>query len=227
LWLIIKWHKIKLQHSILKEFAQDGRLKQLAFYLQIKGYGKSVIYNYNYNKLSKISGLSWKTCQRYTKTLIKLGCCEAHGNNLLFKNQISSFPNNDKFKLKFEIGAYKHILNQLYYLVIKNNYKQQYYNAAKKYGKNRKVLKNLTKVIKSQIFFSSRSLAKILNVSNVTANKIVKKLHNDKVIHISQRFKYLGNMSYAEFRHFARSVNYYIVYRCGKVFRHQGIVVAI
>jgi len=219
-----------IHYSILHDFAEQGRIKQLAYFLQVKGYTKSVIYDFNYNKLSKLTNLHWKTCKRYTENLISMGYCEIHGNNLLFKNQIKLLPNDKKAKVIFgiQIKSFSSILNQLYAKVITNNHNQQLYNSGKsKRIKNKKVLRILKKSLLKEIHISSRSIAKLLNVSFVTANKIISDLNKLSYLKTKPKIIEISEMSYSKFlltKRFDYSKGY-LFYKKGIMFRHCGIVV--
>ena len=217
---------MRVYYSILKDFACKGRLKQLAFYLTIKDRTNSIIYNYNPHRLSKFTGLHHRTIKRYVNNLISMGYCELHKNNLTFKNQSRIIDKND-YLFKIETGAYQHILNQLYYSLIKNNYNQQFYNAAKKYSKNRNLIKRLNGQIKSEIFISSRSIGKLLGVSFVKANSIINKLSKNNVIRSEVRIKFIKRMTHKEFKLFIEYSKGFYLYKDNSCYLHQGRLLAI
>lgn len=212
-----------LLNDILKTSTDEKLIKPLAFYLFVKHRTKSIIYNYNPHRLSKITKLNYRTCQKYTDLLINAGLCEIHNGNLLFKNQ---FKLGSGYRHKLEQGTIKHIVNQLYSILILNNKKQQRFNAGNKISKNRKLKKILTGRIEKDIFFSSRSIARTLSVSRSTVANILKKLKSDKILFFKERLKFIKSMRYNEFSLFIRNIDNPFRYRLikGCLYLHQGIL---
>lgn len=211
-----------LLNNILQDSVDDRLIKPLAFYLIVKSRTNSIIYNYNPNRLSKIAKLNYRTCQKYVDLLINAGFCEIHNKNLVFKNQ---YKLGSGYRHKLEHGSFKHVVNQLYSIMILNNKKQQRFNAANKICTNKTVKKILTKSIENNIFFSSRSIARTLGVSRSSAMGILSKLKSDKILTIEERLKFIKFMKGKEFalfvRHVDNSFNYRFINGC--LYLHQGI----
>lgn len=154
--------------------------------------------------------------------LVNAGLCEIHKGNLLFKNQ---YKIGGGYRHKLERGTFKHIVNQLYSILLLNNKRQQRHNAGNKISKNKKLKKILTKRIENEIFFSSRSIAKTLSVSRSNGMNILKKLRSDNILNYEERLKFIKPMKYSEFSLFIRNIdnpfNYRLVKGC--LYLHQGI----
>lgn len=218
---------IQLHHNLLEQAVKQKAIKELAFYLNVKSKTNSIIYDYNYKRLSNITGLSWQTCKKYTNKLIGMGFVVKHKDNLLFRNQFKINTAKKKFWHKLKEGTFRHTLNQIYSLLIVNNKKQQKFNVAKKYGSNKKLRLILTNRIESEVFFSIRSVAKLFAVSNTTAINILNKLENNKIIIRKEKLKFIKFISIKELQSFIKncSDSYHYRYRRGCLFLHQGFTV--
>lgn len=211
-----------LLNNILQDAKDDKLIKPLAFYLIAKSRTNSVIYNYNPHRLSKITKLNYRTCQKYVDLLVNNGLCEIHKGNLTFKNQ---YKLGKGYRHKLEHGSFKHVVNQLYSIILLNNKKQQRFNAANKISTNKTLKKILTKSIENNIFFSSRSIARTLGVSRSSAINILRKLKSDKIINIEERLKFIKFMKGREFVLFVKHIDNPFNYRFkeGCLYLHQGI----
>lgn len=154
--------------------------------------------------------------------LINAGFCEIHNKNLTFKNQ---YKLGSGYRHKLEHGSFKHVVNQLYSILLLNNKKQQRFNAGNKISKNKALKKILTKSIENNIFFSSRSIAKTLSVSRSKAMNILRKLKSDKIITYEERLKFIKFMRGKEFALFVKNIDNPFNYRFNKgcLYLHQGI----
>ena len=222
---LFKGYYLYLLNAILQTSTDKKLIKPLAFYLLVRHRTNSIIYNYNPHKLSKITKLNYRTCQKYTDLLINAGLCEIHNGNLLFKNQ---YKLGSGYRYKLEQGTFKHIVNQLYFILLLNNKKQQRYNAGNKISRNKKVKKILTRSIEKDIFFSSRSIARTLSVSRSNGMNILKKLKFDKILSCEERLKFIKFIKWNEFSLFTKNIDNPFNYRFikGCLYLHQGIVIA-
>lgn len=211
-----------LLNNILQDSKDKRLIKPLAFYLIVKSRTNSVIYNYNPHRMSKITKLNYRTCQKYVDLLINAGLCELHNRNLIFKNQ---YKLGSGYRHKLEHGSFKHVVNQLYSILILNNKKQQRFNAGNKISTNKAVRKTLTKSIENNIFFSSRSIARTLGVSRSSAMNILSKLKSNKILSIEERLKFIKFIKAKEFVLFVKNVDNSFNYRFikGCLYLHQGI----
>ncbi len=211
-----------LLNNILQDAKDDKLIKPLAFYLIVKSRTNSVIYDYNPHRLSKIAKLNYRTCQKYVDLLVNNGLCEIHQGNLVFKNQ---YKLGSGYRVKLEHGSFKHVVNQLYSIIILNNKKQQRFNAGNKISTNKTVKKILTKSIENNIFFSSRSIARTLGVSRSSAMNILRKLKANRIITTEERLKFIKLMRGKEFALFVRHIDNPFNYRFikGCLYLHQGI----
>lgn len=211
-----------LLNNILQEAKDDKLIKPLAFYLIVKSRTNSIIYDYNPHRLSKITKLNYRTCQKYVDLLINAGFCELHNKNLTFKNQ---YKLAGGYRHKLEHGSFKHVVNQLYSILILNHKKQQRFNAANKICTNKTVKKTLTKSIENNIFLSSRSIARTLELSRSTVMNILKKLQSNRIIKYEERLKFIKFMKGKEFALFVRNIDNSFNYRFikGCLYLHQGI----
>lgn len=157
--------------------------KENAFWLLLKLRTKGVVYNWDYNKLKQITGLSRHVVKRNLEILINQGLIKEYGKNL----NLSSFRlfKNKEIKLVYsdisEKDEYKKILYKLRHLHFKFHIinRQQYVRSTKdgiaKKGVNKLLLKKIKKLRKLDISleessykgvcFGYRKVSKLLGIS--------------------------------------------------------------
>lgn len=221
---LFRFKDMKIHQNLIEQAISYKAIKPLAFYALVKHRTSSIIYNANYKRLANITGLSWQTCKKYTEKLIKMGFVARHKNNLLFRNQFKVDKTIHKLRHKLKEGNFKHILNQIYSLLLLNNKRQQKFNVAKKYGTNKKVKKIITSKIEDEIFFSTRSVAKLFAVSKTTAVNLLNSLQKNNIIKREPKLKFIKNMSVKELKHFITYSDNPFRYRYNKghLYLHQG-----
>ncbi len=191
-----------IEVNLLQYYAKAGYFKQFSLFIKLKAkYSNSIIFNYNINKIANRTGLSHKTCERYMRKLFILGCLEMQGNHLLLKNQLKMWSKiSDVKPLRLTIEtrpftSYQGIKERLQCLLIKENNRQQEFNNITQSGityrtqlldgKNKAKAKRLYNAdandstyehIGNRCFNSSRSVGRLLNVSNTTANNVIRNL---------------------------------------------------
>ena len=186
--------------NLLHYFAANGWIKQYSLFIKLKSkYSNSIIYDYNINKIAIRSGLAHKTCKRYMNKLFALGCVKMHGDHLILVNQQKIWEKiSGNIKPLRRIidtrpwTSYKGIMERLQYLLIKENSKQQRYNSKKKSEINyRKSIDCETKdFVGEQIirncYNSSRQVARLFNISQVSGNSLIRNLVRKQYIRTEQ-----------------------------------------
>jgi len=73
----------KISFQVMQHFADQRRMRDLAFYVKVKGlYKNSTIYNYSVRRLSQLIDMSPSTVHGYMKRLEADGLIRRHSNNL-------------------------------------------------------------------------------------------------------------------------------------------------
>lgn len=219
---------MKVNVRILQEISKQGYIKQFALYFFIKQLTrKGKIYNFNPNRLAKLTGIHHKTADKYSKKLLNLGLAKIHHDNFCLVSQ--KHLTEKKLYWKINEGTYKHILNQLNSMVIRAAYNQQLHNVAKKSYPNCKSNKLIRKIAlkkaKYNIYFSSRSIAKLFSVSHSKTIEILNKLRNDKILNFHWNIKFIKKARFSEFKvlNSFDNKNYYF-YKGGCIYQHCGVI---
>ena len=193
----------KIDYSTLKYCIENNIFKPFVLYTKIKAcYNHSIIYNYNPNKLAKLTGLHHKTITRYVKKLIQHNLAELHHGNLLFKKPL--YKKGTKF-LYIETRpwiTFNEIKERIETLLLHSNAIMQSFNIYGKCGKNRgnlserqkrKARKHFSKLNLAEIesnpdiLFTTRGIGRLFNFSHSTAANMLKKLTKRKYIKTSRR----------------------------------------
>lgn len=106
------------------DLAEKGLLKEFAFFLYFKSkYRNSCIFDYSQKSVSEKFDLSRPIVKKYVDKLLKLGWCEMHHGNLIFKKlkNIDTFYHKRIYRLRVsQRGGVKGVLRTLRLLVLKN-----------------------------------------------------------------------------------------------------------
>lgn len=186
--------------GLLEYSAKTKMLKQITFFYMVKAKFKhSIIYNYTPNKLAKLTGLHWKTTDRYVKRLIKEEFCELRDGHLLFKRV--NMKRGKKIVETRPYTSFDGMLKRIYTVLLINNKKQQEFRIATNYGINidklnprlkRKALRqaDLSRGLgSSKPITSIHGASKIFNTSKVTAQKVLKSLKEHHYIDLKPLIK--------------------------------------
>lgn len=181
-------------------------LKPLALYYLVKAkYNHSIIYNYTPNKLSKLTGLHWKTITRYVKKLQDHGLVEFRDGHLLFKK----YQEGIKKRLATRpYTSFDGILNRIYFLILMNNKAQQTYNCVKKHGIYVETMNERTRkkaLRKANIQRPSlesvqtpvvtvRGASKLFNLSNNSAFNILSNLKKKNYLNFTPLIEKVGKI---------------------------------
>jgi len=105
----------------LKELADNGRLKDFAYFLYLKSlYSNSCIFNYTQKSLSVKSKIPVSRVKSCVKSFLESGWCRIHRGNLVF-NKLKSFDHKKKKIIEsIEITNPKQILKDLRKLILNN-----------------------------------------------------------------------------------------------------------
>lgn len=191
---------------------RNGFLKQFSFYVFFKEYFEknTIIYNFTYHKIAKMIGIHPKTAERYVKKLIQQKYCEIYGNNLHFRSQAKITKDLElKFKggkaLECELDQ-KDILNNFYKIFLKINANRQEYRI-KKPADNGTALLQHPENRDFNIYFSGRSIGRLLNCSHVTGLKRLKRLHKEKYLFCKRWIEKIRKITWDEFSQIIYSLN--------------------
>lgn len=195
--------------NLLILLAANGAIKPFALFIKIKSmFEHSIIYNFNYHKIAKLTGLADRTVKLYIKRLIKYNLVEIRDGHLLFRNQEKVWAElSDTKTVRRTIEtrrwtSFSGILQRLQCLLIKENNRQQEFNTIARFGttyrtqlldgRNKRKAKKLysgtspIEKIGNSCFNSSRSIARLLKVSHTTANNVIRNLVKKNYIRTEQ-----------------------------------------
>ena len=240
-----------------EEMVKAGHLKQFALYIQLKAkYKHSIVYNYSYYKVARLSGLNPKTVKRYVSKLKKYGLVQETDGNLLFTGADKVKEGLDRKPRRYietrPWTSYRGILNRIQYLLISNNIRLQEYNAIVHFGQikgksnlGRKELKQAIrthsdngrlKVLDSEksdvVLNSSRQIARLLNTSKTTANHILNELKAKKYLKFKERIEKLGKVKYCpllmqDIKDMNESLQGFFYLHNGFLYKHRGIEIKL
>lgn len=227
-------------------------IKPFALYCFVKNtyHKNTIIYNYNYNKIAKLTGVHPKTAKRYINRLLKEGFCEIQSDNLHFKAQARIVKEVDldktiKQHLTCELKNVKEVTDNLYLLLIKNNAIQQEYMAKHRHVDFNVADNELAKYNKFQwneiikrhfvanekrdmnIYFSSRSIGKLTSKSHVTALRFLRRLRKGKFLTFTSKIEKIKKVKLSEYFSYINVLNSFrqsfYFYKKGYLNCHHGL----
>ena len=226
-------YSTRLNIKLLQYAVKEKIDKPIALYYLVRAkYKNGTFYNYTPYKLSKQTGLHYKTVNRYVKRLMAHGLAEMNDKNLVIKKA----PEKSK-TVSIQTApymSYKSMQRRIRLKLIQDNQYRQQYNIAVNFGKSfnllsptdkkRAMKRCLNKPVEldSEItpVITCTSAGRLFGRSKITANKYIHDLvkHNyittkNKIIRITkfaslgthQRGRYYFSNGYW-FKHCGRSV---------------------
>lgn len=192
--------------------------KAIYFYYHVRSlYRVPLCLNYNPNKLAVKCGISPNSVRKYVGILRQLGFAEKRGPHLAF---VSHKKLHDPKKSKFIWVERKRDFHTFVLYIqlelIRYNYAQQQFIITGKDPKSndkatRRVLRKYQKNYSSkyvrdedlinEVLLSSRSISKMLNVCQFTANNILKVLHKEKLIRLKMNIQKITKEEFNVFKH--------------------------
>ena len=119
----------------------QGMHKPFALFIDLKKlYNHSIIYNFNYHKIAKLTGLADKTVKLYIRRLIKYKLVQITNNHLHLRNQKkiwADISNTKPVVRAIEIRrwtSFSGVLQRVQYFIIKSNARHQDYNSSLRFG---------------------------------------------------------------------------------------------
>jgi len=241
----------RIDLDLLQYCIDNKMLKQFAFYVKIKSMHRNpIIYDYLPKKLAKGTGLNHKTVERYVSKLKQHNFIDTRDGNLLARNYIKikqdlHIPN--KLPCIFidtrYWTSYRGIYDRICYAVLKNNSKQQEFNAIVNFGHiNRDLLgkKDHKKAIKKAanngtdhvtlsgrselVLFSSRQIGKLLGISNRTASRLIIHLRHKGYLLSKQVIERFDGIAFNNFNlNILNEMNGYFYVKNNIIHRHRGL----
>lgn len=232
-----------ITYELYKEFADVQALS--LYYLAKAKFKNSCIYNHKYSHSCKIFNIPRVRYTRYIKTLLRMGLCELHSGNMVFRsiNKVIKENGGGRF-IKFSIrknNTVEEVSEIIYYTITKNNLRQQKYISTLKLSleRNKKVsLPMLKKAIKlsdqdqlkgktcEDIMIASRRLGSLLGVSHTKANELIKRWIDAGWLNACQNLKVIKrNATYSDYINLLKSPDLcygFPVFRNGVLFEHRG-----
>lgn len=210
----------------------------------------TIIYNWNYNKITKLTGIHPKTAKKYINRLLKEELCEIQGNNLCFKSQARiskelELGKTVKKHLTCELDNVKEVTDNLYLMLIKINATRQKYMAD-----HRPVDFNVTRIEMTKyeefqwdenikryfienekqdmnVYFSSRSIGNLTLKSHVTALKFLRRLRKKHFLIFKSRIEKIKGIDFSEYISYINILNSfkqgYYFYKNGYLKCHHGM----
>ena len=192
-------------------------------------FNNNTFYNTSNAKLAHLTGLNRNTISLYLNILQKLDLIQWSNKDLILKVQ-SKQAKTKYYKMHlYRSSKFKHIKLIINIKLIKIHLSQQRFKELNKlpnYLKtNRKVKKIRENLIGGKIFTSTRSLAKVLNVSHNTINIFLHKAKSKKMLNYKFNLKLLvNNVSLIDFLNIKRTnPDYFYIYNSGNVYLHCGV----
>ena len=206
-------------------------------------YNNNIIKDANLNKLISLTGLNKNSIIKYKKILFDLELIKKSGSDLIINKQqrikgtkhyklyLYRSLNFKNTKLIIELKIIqKHINSQYYVIKAKKFLSGNYQNA----NINRREINKIRKYgfgddLNDEVFISTRSIARYLNVSHSRGSNLLRELKEKKLIHYKMNFKtimnYATKVDFLNIKDLLRKQNKFVYHNSknGKVYLHQGI----
>lgn len=123
-FLFLKMKEITINTLLIENAIENGELKQLAVFIKLKSlFSNGCIYNYSYNRLSYISGISINVLKQCINFFKQKGWCSVHGKNLVF-NKINKVDCGFQKRLEklvlIKKESYRDVIKRLKLIAVKS-----------------------------------------------------------------------------------------------------------
>ena len=232
---------IEIPYGKLIEIAKKDLLKELAIWLKLKMLFRkhTIIYNFSYPRISKLTNIPVPTLMKYIPRLIDLGWVEIHAGNLLLVSFWRVIGNNrTRKKGIIEISRkmrFGEVLDRLRALLIEYDYKVQNFRVGLSSGRLNVKAKLQSKFVEKYgyqngkgkvILTSCRRIANQCNLSPSAVLSLIGRLNRLKILRLKPLIQVISDGCQPSSCYHAEDYGF-VFWKKGTLFVNRGTVISL